>query len=774
MKKMSILMTSFVLVATLCQMAFSQVQFKAALPLTIGTVHDTLYVGVSGDGPGGTINDNTYGLDETGFGPLGSYGESSAPPGDPDGNRIRFMDIPNHTEIAAGGYLYPCDFRGFSSPTQVDTFAMRIDGARVEASGATISWPSNLNTCGTSWRLYSRSGSTLTEVANMLTSSSYTFAANNPLQFAIIKVGALGSVPVPGPTFNLSSSSLNFGTIAPGSNALDSVTVTNSGSTNALNISSVVAPVNYVVLPAYATIAAGGSQIFRITFTAPSTDGTYSGNVVFTHNAPGSPSNVSVTGTVQSQGGMLALKGDQDVLDNSNADGGAYKDTIQFVNYSGQPLKGVTFDLVSRGKVTMTPLKLVGSFSPDSNKWTMTTNTVRGRVLADGSSIDTIHAVLLATGTEMMYPAAKIIVATFGYNTANIDSVTASTSIELRNVNGAAVNSSGWPIAAGLNVSYIQNITITNRTKWGDINGDDQVDILDLILLTNHLAKKITLKGDSLTRADIAPWTVGQPAPSPNGILDIQDLVMLQNIILTGKYPSGSPMMKIAAPVIIASKLSKSSSGTAVVTFYVTSKGITIRTECSEDVAGLQVDLTNVISTPTKIISPFSNPGYRLDNNVLRVVLVDQNAKTLSAGSHTIATIPMSIMNLNEIGVANLKVGSTDAQLLSSEAVVTNSQAPDDNQIPTDFALNQNYPNPFNPSTIIKFSIPQTSPVHITVYNMLGQQIRTLFSGVMEAGVQTVTFDGKDQSGKALSSGTYMYRMTAGTFVQTKKMMLLK
>jgi flagellar hook assembly protein FlgD len=131
-------------------------------------------------------------------------------------------------------------------------------------------------------------------------------------------------------------------------------------------------------------------------------------------------------------------------------------------------------------------------------------------------------------------------------------------------------------------------------------------------------------------------------------------------------------------------------------------------------------------------------------------------------------------MNLNEIGVANLKVGSTDAQLLSSEAVVTNSQAPDDNQIPTDFALNQNYPNPFNPSTIIKFSIPQTSPVHITVYNMLGQQIRTLFSGVMEAGVQTVTFDGKDQSGKALSSGTYMYRMTAGTFVQTKKMMLLK
>jgi len=751
-------------------MAFSQVQFKVALPLTIGVAHDTLFVGVSGDGSGGTITDNTYGLDDAAaFGPLGHWGESSAPPGDPDGNRIRFMDIPGRTEIAAAGYLYPCDFRGFSSSAQVDTFAMRIDGARVEASGATISWPSNLNIYGTSWKLYSRSGSTLTEVANMLTSSSYTFAANNPLQFVVIKVGAF--VPSPGPTFGLSSPSLYFGTIAAGTSAIQTVTVTNSGSTNPLTISSVVAPAHYAVAPASASVAPGGHQDFTVTFNAPTSGGTSTGNVVFTHNAPGSPSNLAVTGTSQTQGGILQLSDDQNVLDNSIADGGYYKDTIQIVNYAGQPLKGLTFDLISHGKVTMTPLTLVGAFSSDN--WTMTTNTSRGPVMADGSSLDTVHVVLLATGNASLSPVGKIVVATFGYNTVNISGVSAGTTFELQYIKGSAVDANGWPIEAGMNSGDVQNIIIRNRIMFGDINADDHVDILDLILLTNHLAKKTLLTDGAFNRADVAPWIVGNATPSPNGILDINDLVMLQNIILKGKYPSNDPLMKTSVPVVIAGSLSKSTVA-ADVKFYVTSKGVTIRVENSEDVAGLQVDLTNVISAPSTISSPFSNAKYNLESNVMRVVLVDKDAKTLSAGSHTIAIIPMSIMNLTEIGVKNLIVGGSSGQLLSSDAMVTNSQAPDDNQVPTDFALNQNYPNPFNPSTVIKFSVPQTSPVRITIYNMLGQQVRVLFAGVMEAGERSVTFDAKDQNGKTLTSGIYMYRMNAGTFVQTKKMMLLK
>jgi hypothetical protein len=187
---MCFILVVLLITASIFQANAQPVQFKVPLYLTVGPYYDTLYVGVSGDGRGGTINDNTYGLDETGFGPLGSWGESSAPPADPDGNRKRFVDIPGRTEISAGGYLYPCDFRGFSSLSQVDTFAVRIDGAVVEASGVAISWPNNLNTHGSSWKLYSRAGSVLTEVANMVTTTSYTFATTgSTINFAIIKVG---------------------------------------------------------------------------------------------------------------------------------------------------------------------------------------------------------------------------------------------------------------------------------------------------------------------------------------------------------------------------------------------------------------------------------------------------------------------------------------------------------------------------------------------------------------------------------------------------------
>lgn len=168
------------------------VRFGVNLALAIGTARDTLTFGVSGDGPGGAIADNTYGLDPVGatFGPFGQYGESPAPPGDPDGNRVRVMDIPGRSEIGTGG-LFRYDYRGYRSPTQVDTFAARIDGLRVENTGLTIAWQNTLSRFGTSWMLYSRAGTTLTQVANMLTTTSYTFAATGSnIQFAVVKVGA--------------------------------------------------------------------------------------------------------------------------------------------------------------------------------------------------------------------------------------------------------------------------------------------------------------------------------------------------------------------------------------------------------------------------------------------------------------------------------------------------------------------------------------------------------------------------------------------------------
>lgn len=94
--------------------------------------------------------------------------------------------------------------------------------------------------------------------------------------------------------------------------------------------------------------------------------------------------------------------------------------------------------------------------------------------------------------------------------------------------------------------------------------------------------------------------------------------------------------------------------------------------------------------------------------------------------------------------------------------------------VPTTYALAQNYPNPFNPSTEISFGLPQASAVELAIYNVLGQNVRTLVNGKMEAGSHTVTWDGRDGSGSQVSSGVYFYRITANNYSATKKMLLLK
>lgn len=94
--------------------------------------------------------------------------------------------------------------------------------------------------------------------------------------------------------------------------------------------------------------------------------------------------------------------------------------------------------------------------------------------------------------------------------------------------------------------------------------------------------------------------------------------------------------------------------------------------------------------------------------------------------------------------------------------------------LPTDFALNQNYPNPFNPVTNFKFDLPVKSKVSIQVFNVLGQTVKNLVDEEMDAGSYLVDWDGSSDSGDKVSSGVYFYKMTAGDFTDTKKMMMLK
>jgi hypothetical protein len=93
----------------------------------------------------------------------------------------------------------------------------------------------------------------------------------------------------------------------------------------------------------------------------------------------------------------------------------------------------------------------------------------------------------------------------------------------------------------------------------------------------------------------------------------------------------------------------------------------------------------------------------------------------------------------------------------------------DENNIPIVFKLTQNYPNPFNPSTTIKYSIPEAAKVKLTLFNLLGEELKTLVNEEKVAGNYSIEFNAS-----SLPSGVYFYQLKAGDFTSVKKMLLIK
>jgi hypothetical protein len=94
--------------------------------------------------------------------------------------------------------------------------------------------------------------------------------------------------------------------------------------------------------------------------------------------------------------------------------------------------------------------------------------------------------------------------------------------------------------------------------------------------------------------------------------------------------------------------------------------------------------------------------------------------------------------------------------------------------VPQEFGLQQNYPNPFNPETSIRFQLPEDSHVSLKIFNMLGQEVRTLASEPLTAGFYNLRWDGRNAAGLRVASGVYIYQIRAGDFVASRKMLLLK
>ena len=177
-------------------------------------------------------------------------------------------------------------------------------------------------------------------------------------------------------------------------------------------------------------------------------------------------------------------------------------------------------------------------------------------------------------------------------------------------------------------------------------------------------------------------------------------------------------------------------------------------------------------------------------------VSVDTKKNLVVTGSNNLIDLEVSLADLNELRsqVSNLdesKIGLyafEDGQWiyvggeghhgkLSATTTAKSLAAlynPDHISVPASFTLEQNYPNPFNPSTTIAYSVPKAGHVTIKVYNVLGQEVRTLVNQVKDVGRFNIQWDGRNSAGLQVSSGVYLYRMEAGRFVKTQKMLFIK
>ena len=145
-------------------------------------------------------------------------------------------------------------------------------------------------------------------------------------------------------------------------------------------------------------------------------------------------------------------------------------------------------------------------------------------------------------------------------------------------------------------------------------------------------------------------------------------------------------------------------------------------------------------------------------------------------GSYYITNLPYGtyVIVAQKIGLNNatsyiFTIDSSHTYISDINIILDPTDVEDENPVPDKFILNQNYPNPFNPSTTISFNLPNTNLVTLKIFNPLGQEVAILYNDILHAGPHNFTFNASE-----LPSGVYFYRLEAGSFAQTKKMILLK
>jgi len=292
----------------------------------------------------------------------------------------------------------------------------------------------------------------------------------------------------------------------------------------------------------------------------------------------------------------------------------------------------------------------------------------------------------------------------------------------------------------------------------GDTDFNSNVSLSDLLAVADYV-----LEASAPTEAQFRGADINKDEQ-----INIQDVVLIVDIIY------GSYGRRIATDVESIAELSLRNGGGTSLLLDLAYDGFVrgIQFDLSADMASLLFGspLLNELQEGVMINS------HTLEDGSTRVLAVNMNGGLLSFSADGFITVPVTI---NAGRGERVKVDISGVQLIGQDGQNIPVHAKGDGSvalelIPMQYALYQNFPNPFNPVTEIQFDVPDVTVVDMVVYNLMGQQVRRLVNGEIQAGYHRVVWDGLNDRGEPVSTGVYIYSLTSPSFHNTKKMVLLK
>ena len=313
--------------------------------------------------------------------------------------------------------------------------------------------------------------------------------------------------------------------------------------------------------------------------------------------------------------------------------------------------------------------------------------------------------------------------------------------------------------------SYTPSFTAGARTYesflYGDINADCSRNIADVVYLINYIFTH-----------GAAPLPANAGDVNGDCSIDIADAVYYIGWIF-----SGGP--EPVRGCVYSGLFAKQYSGAADVNYSTVSGSettlLTLAADCDRAIRGVQLEFNivgdaNVVDVTSNIAG--LQEFHSTVDGVLKVGLLDVTGNaSIPAGQHDFVRISYTgkgEFTLVSAIVVGEDAGKMNVTIKSVGAGATNGT------LPSVFALSQNIPNPFNPTTEISYALPNASSVRLEVLNVLGQVVRTLVDEFQTAGNHQAVWDGRDDNYQEVSSGVYFYRIAAGEYAETRKMVLMK